>query len=728
LLKDPLPIARAAGFTQTPQELTFVDASGSPVNLLVTGVSEGFFEMLGRPMVTGPGFSHDDHAFVGPGAQAVGILSHRLWTTMFARDPAIVGNILKIVEIPTGIRVAGVAPAELDLPHGTEVWLAARTNWQDFGHGLDVVLRAKPGLSIDAIRERADVLLSAQAKTSPTDVNRVFVMRPLATAIVGDLGPMLLIVLGATALLLILACANVMNLLLARGAVRTRELAIRAALGATRAQLIRQMLAESFVLAVAGSVVGLALAYTGVRVLLAYGASTLPRLDSVPFDTRVLLFTAGTLLFSALIMGLAPAWRLATVDVRTLMNESGRSASPGRATSRSMSALIVAEVALAIVLTAGAGWLVQSFSRLGAVNPGYTPTGRLVMTVRPGRQFDFRKPDEVFAWADELLRRVRDVPGVSMAGGAATFPLMPNRDGTVIVGVQGDTWDPAHPNNSHVRNVSNGFFEAMGVKLVAGRLFNDGDRKDSRPVAVVNQTFARMFLGGKDPLTRSFAFGLPAPDPRSMRDIVGVVDDMPYESLALAPRPAFYVVQEQSFPLLRPTVVITPTSGDPRGLESGLRAALKAFDPLVMLTFTTAPDIVASTLDGQRLGMTLMLIFGGLALLLAAIGIYGVIAYASTQRREEFATRIALGASANRVFGLVLSGGQRLAAIGVVLGVIGAYAGGRLVASRVYSMSAADPLVLVAATLIVAAVALVATAIPALRASRTDPIRALRPE
>jgi hypothetical protein len=350
------------------------------------------------------------------------------------------------------------------------------------------------------------------------------------------------------------------------------------------------------------------------------------------------------------------------------------------------------------------------------------------MTVRPGRTFDFRKLDDVAVWSNEVMRRVREVPGVADAGGAATFPLMPNRDGTLIVGVQGDTWDPAHPNNAHSRIVSTGFFEAMGSKLVAGRMFNTGDRRDTRPVAIVNQTFARMFLNGRDPLLSSFAAGLPAPDPKSMRDIVGVIDDMPYESLALAPRPAFYILQDQSFPLVRPTIVISPRSGDPRALESSVRATLTAFDPLIMLSFTTAPEILGSTLVGQRLGMTLMLIFGGLALVLGAIGIYGVIAYASTQRREEFATRIALGASAGRVFRLVLAGGQQLTAIGVVLGLIGAYAGARVVGNRIYAMSATDPLVLIVATLIVAIVALIATMIPAMRASRTDPIRALRPE
>ena len=729
VLNDPqLPVERAAGLSAQPQDGTLVGDDGAPVHILMTGVTAGFFEVLGLPMALGPGFTHEDHVPSGANVPTAAVLSYRVWTTMFGRDPSVIARSLRIVEIPAGVRVAGVAAPEMDLPHGTDFWIAARVNPQGFGHGFDVVLRVRPGTPLDGLQERADVLLTELSRSSPTDVARVFVMRPLATAIVGDLGPMLLIVLGATALLLLLACVNVMNLLLARGAVRTRELAIRAALGAARGVLVRQMLTEAVVLAAAGTVVGVGIAYAGVRLLLVLGASTLPRLETVPFDLNVLLCAVAVLVFSAVVMGFAPAWRLARVDVRTLLNESGRTSTPGHGTSRAMSTLIVAEIALAMVLTAGSGWLVQSFARLGAVDPGYTPEGRLVVAVRPGRAFDFRKIDEVYAWSNALLQRVRDVPGVALAGSAATFPLQPNRDGTVIVGVQGEVWDPNHPTNAHVRNVSVGFFEAMGARLVAGRPFTDGDRRDARPVAIVNQAFVRMFLGTRNPLSSSFAFGLPAPDPKTMRDIVGVVQDVPYESLGEPPGPAFYIVQAQRFPLVRQTVVITPRAGDPRALEAGLRSALTAFDPLMMVSFSTAPEIVAATLNRQRLGMTLMLIFGVLALVLAAIGIYGVIAYASAHRSDEIATRIALGASAGRVFRLVMGSGQSLAIAGVVFGLAGAYAAGRLVASRVYAMRAADPVVLLAAALIVAAVALVATLIPALRASRIDPVRALRAE
>jgi hypothetical protein len=235
LLNDPqLPVERAAGLSPQPQDGTLVGDDGVPIHILMTGVTDGFFDVLGLPMALGPGFTPEDHVPSGPNAPTTVVLSHRIWTTMFGRDASIVGRSLRIVEMPAGVQIAGVAAPEMDLPHGTDFWMAARVNPRGFGHGFDVILRMRPGTSLEALRERADVLLTELSRTSPTDVARVFIMRPLATAIVGELGPMLLIVWGATALLLLLACVNVMNLLLARGAVRTRELALRAALGAAR--------------------------------------------------------------------------------------------------------------------------------------------------------------------------------------------------------------------------------------------------------------------------------------------------------------------------------------------------------------------------------------------------------------------------------------------------------------------------------------------------------------
>jgi predicted permease len=552
-------------------------------------------------------------------------------------------------------------------------------------------------------------------------------MQPLVSALVGDLGSTLVIVLGATALLLVLACVNVASLLLARGTARAREMAVRAALGAGHLRLVRQLLTESLVLAAGGAVCGLAFAAAAIRVMFTLGASKLPRLDAIPFDGRVVAFAIGTLLVSGLITGLAPALRLAATDVRTLLNESGRSATAGRATSRLMSAMIVAEIAMAIALVAGAAWLVQGFARLRASDPGFAADGRLVVDVRPTRRF--ATPADGFAWVDEMLRHVREVSGGATIGAASTFPLRADHDGTLNVELQDEPADPNKVNGGRIRVVTPGFFDAMGIKRLAGRDFTDDDRQATSRVAIVNRAFVRRFIPNSDPLTVSFAYGYPTVDRSTMSRIVGVVDDVRYKSLAEPAEPTYYIAEAQTgFPMLRPAVVVAARGRDPRTLVSAIRSDLMQFDSQLTLAFTTAPDIVDATLSRQELGMTLMLVFGFTALALAAIGIYGIVAYAAAQRRGEIATRLALGASAGDIFRLLMAAGLRLALAGLVFGLAAAYAGGRAAASSVFAMRAADPIVLAAAGAVVLAVTFAATTIPALRASRLDPVRALRAE
>jgi putative ABC transport system permease protein len=474
-------------------------------------------------------------------------------------------------------------------------------------------------------------------------------------------------------------------------------------------------------------VAGCLFAWAAVRVLLLLGASTLPRLESVPFDGRVLLFAVAVFVVSGLAMGAAPAWRLAGTDIRTLLNESGRNATPSGATSRIMSSLIVAEVALAIALVTGAGWLVQSFARVRAIDPGFSTRDRLVMDVRPTRRF--KEFAEGLAWSDEMLSRVRAAAGGAIVGSAASFPFQADRDGTLNIELQSEPPNPNRVSGGHIRVVAPGFFEAMGIRVLAGRTFTADDRQSTQRVVIVNRAFVRRFLANRDPLTDSLAYGYPTVDRSTMSRIVGVVEDVRYKSLAEDAEPTYYLPQAQlNFPLLRQSVVIAARGGAPDVLISNIRAELQRFDPQMMVAFTTAPEIVAATLARQELGMALMLIFGATALALAAIGIYGMIAYAAAQRRGELATRIALGASGRHVFWLVTSAGQRLVGAGLLVGVAVAYAVGRVVAGSVFEMRALDPLVLVSASGMVAAVAAVATMVPAIRASRLNPVRALRSE
>ncbi len=506
---------------------------------------------------------------------------------------------------------------------------------------------------------------------------------------------------------------------------------VRAALGARRGRIVRQLLTESVVLSACGAIAGLGVAFIAVRVMLVLGASKLPRLESVPFDGRVLLFTLAVLLFTGLTMGLAPAMRLAKSDLRTLLNESGRNTTASRGASRIRSAMIVLEIALAIALVAGAGWLVQSFTRLRTLNAGFDARGRLELDIRTTRKFE--QPDAALAWSTAMLERVRTASG-GLAGAATTLPLHPDRDGALDIEIGGEPSDPNQSHGAHTRFASVGYFEAMGIRLAAGRAFTTDDRRGGQPVAIVNRAFVRRYIPNADPLMASFAYGYPTVDRKTMTRIIGVVDDARYKSLAEPAEPDFYLCEEQAgFPFLRNSVVIAPRGGASAGTDarmsnivSNIRADLKRFDPDIVVNFTTAQAVVNESLSRQQLGVSLMLIFGATALTLAAIGIYGVLADAVAQRRGEIATRMALGASARQVFWLIMLDGHRLALVGLVLGLAGAYAGGRIVASSVYEMRASDPMILATAGILATVITLAATMIPAIRATRLDPVQALR--
>jgi putative ABC transport system permease protein len=441
-----------------------------------------------------------------------------------------------------------------------------------------------------------------------------------------------------------------------------------------------------------------------------------------------MLFAFAVLLFSGLAMGIAPAWQVSRTDIKALLNAGGRTATSRLATSRLMSGMIVVEVAVAIALVAGAGWLVQSFSRLRATDPGFSTQGRLVVDVRPTQLF--ADAASARTWADELLRRLRAVTGGNATIGlTVAYPLRRDLEGTTNVEMTGDAPDPNHLRTSHLGVVSPDLFTAMGTKLIAGRRFTDDDRAETQRVAIVNRAFMRMFLAGRDPLTASVAWGFPTPNHKEALRIVGVVEDMRSKSLLEEAEPTFYVpIGQYGARFLRPAVVVAAPGGVTEALITAIRDDLRRLDPQLIVAFTPADAIMREAVSRQEFGMTLMLVFGATALTLAAIGIYGVIAYVAAQRTGELATRLALGASGRQVFWLMMGAGQRVALAGVVVGLAVAYIGGRLVASSVYAMRASDPLVLFTAAAIVALVTFAATMVPSIKASRLDPVQALRPE
>jgi putative ABC transport system permease protein len=719
-LNDPnLSITRAVGLQ--PQDATLLRDDGTPLKTRVYAVSEGFFELFGLPMTLG-GFTPEQFAAQGP---PVVVISYGIWRDLFNSDQAIVGKPIRFVGLNTTI--AGVAPPNFDTPHGANFWFNQRLDPQGVGHGLDGFMRVKPGTSIERARSEMASVMAGLARDFPASARaRVYVVSPLVDSIVGDLGPILIVVLSATGLLLMLACVNVTNLLLARGASRAREMAVRVALGAGRRRIVRQLLTESVLLATAGAAFGLIVAYLGVKLLLRIGAAQLPRLESVPFDGPVLLFALAALVVSGVLVGFAPALRLARTDVKTLMNESTRSTAGGPGTTRWLNVMTVAEIALAITLVAGAGWLIRGFERLRAIDPGFIAAKRLVFDISMQGP-KYRDNETTIVTVGDLLSRLKALPGVTGAGGTSSFPLRGDVESSLLLQFRGEPFDPKNPPGSRQRAVTPGFFEAMGSRIAAGRDFNSGDRQGGAIVAIVNRTFVQRYLANREPLGVHFAAGYPNIDPRNEATIVGVVEDIRQKALDTPAEPAFYTAHAQ-LPFRRLSIVVATTTADPSALQSTIREEVRKTDPQMAVEFEAVSEIVSSTLRRQELGMTLMLLFGMAAVALAAVGIYGVIAYAASQRSGEVATRLALGATPGSVFWLMLKQGRTLAIIGTGIGLVLAYLAGQIVSSRLYQVQASDPTILGGATVIVLAIALLATAIPAFRASRLDASRVLRPE
>jgi putative ABC transport system permease protein len=440
----------------------------------------------------------------------------------------------------------------------------------------------------------------------------------------------------------------------------------------------------------------------------------------VAFDQRVLVFVLATVVVSSLLVGFAPALRLAATDLRTLLNESGgRSASGGRTTSRWLSAMTVAEIALAIVLVAGAGWLVRGFASLRNTDLGFLAEKRLIFDVSyQGPKYP--NGDAVRTASGVLIERLRTLPGVTAVGATSNFPLKNTPENSLIVQLHGEPLDPAHPVGARQRFVGQGYFASMGTALLQGRDFGPDDRTATTPVAIINKTFVKRYLSGRDPIGQRFAAGYPAPNPRNEVVVIGVVDDVRQRSVKDEAEPAFYSPLAQ-VPLRRQTMVVASSLTDVATLESAIRDEVRKLDPQIAVEFERVTDLVSGTIRRQQLGMTLMLIFGIVAVLLAAVGIYGVVAYAVSERRGEMATRLALGATPSSVFWLVMKQGGTLALIGTAIGFGVAYLSGRIVASQIYLIRASDPLMLSAAIVVVVGIAGLATMIPAWRASRLNP-------
>ena len=718
-LNDPnLSITKVAGLQ--PNDVTLLRSDGTPLKTVAYAVSEGFFDVFGLPMTLG-GFSKGP---LPPNTPPKVVISYRMWQDLFGGDSAVVDKPIRFAEITT--TVAGVAARDFDTPHGANFWFQFPMDPRGVNHNFEGFMRVKPGANIERVRSEIDGVMRGIERDIPDDARaRVYIVRSLVESIVGDLGPILVVVLSATGVLLLLACVNVTNLLLARGASRAREIAVRVAIGAGRARIVRQLLTESMLLTSAGGILGIFAAYTFVRLLLRIGASRLPRLDTLTFDGPVLIFALVTLFVSGLLVGFAPALRLAATDISTLMNEGTRSSSGGRGIGRWLSGLTVAEIALAVALVGGAGWLVRSFNNLITTDPGFAADGRLVFSMSLQGP-NFRDQAAVRNAYSQLLARLRLLNGVVSAASGLDFPLKGGQDNSLRVHVQGEPMDNAHTFSVRQRPVGPGFFSAMGIRLISGRDFDDRDRQGAPLVAIVNRTFAQRYLSGKDPLVTQFTAGYPEIDPKNVWSIVGIVEDVRQQSLSTPAQPAYYTSNGQGMPR-RQTIVIH-AKDDSEALRTAIRQEVHQLDSQIPVDIEQASDIVGSTLTRQQLGMTLMLVFAAAAITLAAVGIYGVISYAATQRKKEVAIRLALGATQREVFWLVLKHGGVLTVVGAAIGLVVAYLAGRFASGALYEVRAADPIILGVATVAVVGIALLATLLPAYRSSRLDPSHVLRPE
>lgn len=726
-LNETQVVQRAAGAFR--YELSVVDETGTPVKALGYGVTEGFFEVFGRPMALGRSFTTEEHAPGGPDGI---VLSHRAWQTLFGGKADILG---KSIPVEGGTNtVVGVAPEGFNFPGGADAWFNLKFPPTFTGHIFDGYVRVRPDVTTESFRAALGPISTALEEQFPGANNhRILVADPLSDTIVGPLRGTLLVVFAAAALLLLIACVNVTSLLLSRGVVRSREIALRVAIGAQRGRIFRQLLTESVTLAAIGAVGGILVAIVGLVLLLRAGASSLPRVDEIGPDPLVLGFAVVATLLTGLVVGFAPALRLVRTDMRSLMNEGGRGSSGGPATHRLLNGLVVTEIALAVVLTVGAVLLVTSFRNLQRTDGGFRAENRLV--------FDLSLPmatytdyDRVADWYNRLLDRLGTMPGVTHAAATSTVPLGPELD------FVGNFWwsDEGQPPveerpRARRRSVSPGFVDAMGISLVSGRQLAATDRRDTPGVCLVDETFVRRYTPGKHPLGRRLVWRTtPTPGQNPLGrtipgscEIVGVVRSVKFAGMNVDPEPTYYLPLDQ-VTLRRQGIVVATTLADPKSLIGNVRMAIREADPMVSTEFHDMQALVDRSLTRQRLSMTLVMLFGLGALVLAGIGIYGVMAYSVAQREGEFSVRAALGAQPADLRKLVFRQGAIVGGIGVALGVGSAIIGGRLVQSQLYGVAAADPITIGGVSIVLLLIVAGSTIVPALRASRVSAARVLR--
>jgi predicted permease len=699
---------------------------GAPQQLRGDVVTADFFAALGVQPALGRTFLPNEDQ---PGSRRIVVLSFNLWQARFGSDPSIVGR--EIVLNRSNFTVVGVMPRSFLLGPETELWanLVLEPPSRRGPYYLTGIARLKPGFTLEQARSDLTAIHRRIQQANPlTDTNMDFRAIPLEEAVVGDVRPALLVLLGAVAFVLLIASANVANLLLARSSAREREIAIRAALGASRMRLAIQLLTESVLLALIGGVLGLLLAVWGVKLLQQFGPSSLPRLQEVAIDTRVLAFTCVISIASGILFGLVPAFEIGRGHLNQSLKETGRSASETGLRTRTRGFVVVIEVALSLILLIGGGLMLKSFHRLQTVNSGVNIDNTLTMQISlPPRQYN---DSQAVTFYQQLLEKLETLSGIDAAGVGMALPpnILDVSDYFTIEG-QAATSERNLPLADFV-SVSPDYFRALGVPLMTGRYFSAADRGDAPKVAIVNQTLAKRCWPNQNPVGKRLKTGGAERPNNPWMEIVGVVGDVKYSGLDAAPEMVLYEPYQQSPWSSMYLVVRASTKFDnATALASTVQNAVWSLDKdLPLAHIRTLEQLLSESVEQPRFRTVLLEIFAFIALLLAAVGIYGILAYSVSQRRREIGIRIALGAKPREVLWLVVGRGMLLTLIGITIGLVGAFALSRFLSTLLYAVRPTDLSVFAIVPVLLAGVALVACYLPARRAMRVDPMIALRYE
>lgn len=718
---------RARSFSQLTAAIPYgydFRGEGDPVNLSAYFLTKGFLENLGVRPVAGRAFTPEEYE---PGAPKTVMLSEALWRTRFGADPGIIGQTLNLDGGPH--QVVGVMPATLDYPERADVY--APRGFTDADRTLrvqtyyDVVGRLKPGVTLAQAREEMARIAGDLRREHPVANARVTVpVLPLLEHITGSVREALWVLLGAVALVLLIACVNIANLLLARGLARRSEIAVRAALGAGRGRIARQLLVESGVLAVAGGLTGIAVSAVALPAVIHAAASAgLPRVESIVLDGRVLGAGFLAMALTMLIAGGVPAWILSRGSDGMIVR-GGRGAGQPAGSKRTGRMLVAAEVAIALVLLVGASLLGQSLRRLLSEDLGFATDRRLLITTHIWDRYP--DPAQRGAFMEQVIGRIEALPGVVAAGAGSALPLsLQGSDMDPRFGVEGRAFEADQEPTARATYVTPGYFAAMRIPLLSGRRFDGTDRADGKPVVVVGEALANRIWPGEDPIGKRITPRFRGPP--VVREVVGVVKDVRHTGHGETPRPEYYIPHSQS-PFGSMTIVVH-TSQDPAGILKPVQREVWALQgDLTFSGIESMEGLLAGTLAVRRVILMTIGLFAGLGAVLAAMGIYGVISLAVAQRTRELGVRMALGAAPSSLKRMVLREGMGLATVGIVLGGIGAIGLSRLLTSLLYGTAPTDPWSFAVAALSLGAVAALAAWIPARRATRVDPLVALRSE